>query len=113
MGRRRSLLQLGDCIAAPESSWNKFVELGSWRYAKTMPQWPHEYVVRRDCHDEGVWEWAVAFIRLHGVKERFGAATRPYLYRDGWKYWTMGAPVSETIIINREVATPSGEEASA
>lgn len=25
----------------------------------------------------------------------------PYLYIDDYKYWTMGAPVEETIIINR------------
>ncbi|MGH2990240.1 MAG: hypothetical protein ACRDMA_10325 [Solirubrobacterales bacterium] len=24
-----------------------------------------------------------------------------YLERDGWEYWTMGAPVPETTVINR------------
>ena len=32
---------------------------------------------------------------------RWGKYNFPYLIIDGWKYWTMGAPIEETIIINR------------
>ena len=30
-----------------------------------------------------------------------GKYFNPYLYIDDYKYWTMGAPVEETIIMNR------------
>jgi hypothetical protein len=39
--------------------------------------------------------------REHGVEEQWGKYNFPYLYIDDYKYWTMGAPIEETIIINR------------
>jgi hypothetical protein len=39
--------------------------------------------------------------REHGVKERWGKYNNPYLYIDDYKYWTMGAPLEETTVINR------------
>jgi hypothetical protein len=39
--------------------------------------------------------------RRFGVKEHWGKYFNPYLYIDDYKYWTMGAPVEETIIMNR------------
>jgi hypothetical protein len=83
-----------------------------WQFARTMPQWPHEYTVRawrpdleRDFCD------FVVLIRREGVVKpwpRDGATPcyhHTYLELDGWEYWTMGAPVPETTVINR--AKPS------
>lgn len=86
--------------------FKRFVGERSWRFAKTMPQWPHEYTVRRfdDPHDEQVlFEEAVAFIRMRGQRRTFEETGKSsaYLDVDGRQYWTMGAPVEETIIINR------------
>ena len=37
--------------------------------------------------------------------ERWGKYITPYLYIDDYKYWTMGAPVEETIVMNRAKVT--------
>ena len=80
----------------------EFIQSSQWRFAKTMPQWPHEYVVREWRPDqEQVFERLVGFIRTHGYDAEFGGATYRYLEVDGWKYWTMGAPPNETTVINR------------
>ena len=76
-----------------------------WTFAKTMPWCPHEYIVRGNCPlttDE--FDYFVHMQREHGVKEQWGKYYHPYLYIDNYKYWTMGAPVEETRVINRAKA---------
>ena len=76
-----------------------------WTFAKTMQFAPHEYIVREKCPlttDE--FEYFVEMQRLYGVKERWGKYNNPYLYIDDYKYWTMGAPIEETTVINRAKA---------
>jgi hypothetical protein len=77
-----------------------------WTFAKTMPFAPHEYIVKEKCPlttDE--FEYFVNMQREHGVKERWGKYNNPYLYIDDYKYWTMGAPLEETTVINRAKAS--------
>jgi hypothetical protein len=86
--------------------FKKFIVTRHWRYAKTMPQWPHEYTVRRfddPQEDQAQFEEAVAFIRANGECRKFEPTGKSSVYLDigGRQYWTMGAPVEETIIINR------------
>ena len=85
-----------------------------WQFAKTMPQWPHEYTVRAWRPDlkleffhfvvlirrDGAvkpWPWDVATPRYHHT----------YLELDACEYWTMGAPVPETTVINRVPLPPA------
>lgn len=73
-----------------------------WTFAKTMPYAPHEYIVRGKCPlttDE--FEYFVNMQREHGVREHWGNYYFPYLYIDDYKYWTMGASLEETTVINR------------
>jgi hypothetical protein len=89
---------------------NAFIGSHSWRFAKTMSDIPHAYVVREKCRSEEEFERFVMHIRTFGYREKFGSAY--YGYFD-WpdplcsttihSYWTMGAPLSETIIINRAI----------
>ena len=76
-----------------------------YKFAKTMPQNPHAYTLRKNWEDGELFEAVVQFIRDNGQKEfwGWGRARRPYMYYyfDGYKYWTMGAPLHETILINR------------
>src|SRR5947209_5125934 len=79
-----------------------------WQFAKTMPRWPHEYTVRtwRPELEAEFWSFAV-LIRSDGVVKPWPreASTPRYMHTylevDGWEYWTMGAPISETTVINR------------
>jgi hypothetical protein len=79
-----------------------------WQFAKTMPLWPHEYTVRDWRHDlDADFLDFAALIRSEGVVKawpRDSANPRyhhTYLELDGWEYWTMGAPLPETTVINR------------
>ena len=78
----------------------RFVMKETWTYAKTMPEWPHEYIVRDDV-DEELFEKLVIHIRKNGKKEMFYQKSLIYYHQDGMVYWTMGAPINETKIINR------------
>lgn len=77
-----------------------FVEQETWTYAKTMPEWPHEYLVRERV-DEELFVMMVKHIRKNGFQGRFYQKPITYFAEFGMIYWTMGAPIEETIIINR------------
>ena len=77
-----------------------FVDPQLWTFAKTMPEWPHEYIVR-DRVDEELFERLVVHIRSHGHEGRFYDSVLTYYEEAGSVYWTMGAPLAETTIVNR------------
>lgn len=77
-----------------------FVKEEKWTFAKTMPKWPHEYIVRGRV-DEVLFERLVLHIRENGCEGPFYDRTFIYYEEDGLLYWTMGAPLEETIIVNR------------
>ena len=72
-----------------------------WQFAKTMPDSPHWYTLRREWGNDLLFDWVVGYIRANGYVESY--AGRPYMKwnHNGFKYWTMGAPIPETILINR------------
>jgi len=65
-----------------------------------MPKWPHEYIVR-DRVDENLFVNLVKHIRSNGYVGKFYSKEITYYDEDGFTYWTMGAPIEETTIINR------------
>ncbi len=75
-----------------------------WIFAKNYAETaPHEYTVRQWAIDlQGEFEFLVKVIRHHGWQARFGGQTYTYLDFNNYKYWTMGAPINETTVINRE-----------
>ncbi len=78
-----------------------FVEEQNWIFAKTYADtWPHEYIVR-DKVDENLFVKLVEHIRKHGYEGKFYKKTIVYFDADGMTYWTMGAPIEDTVIINR------------
>ena len=78
----------------------QFIGRAPWRFAKTMPDRPHEYTVRGETPDDE-FQWFVLYIRERGYRARYGGRHYNYLEIDAWRYWTMGAPVEATTIINR------------
>ncbi len=78
----------------------RFVDGEKWIFAKTMPDWPHEYIVRERVDGE-LFEKLVVHIRSHGYEGRFYLRKITYYEEDGLVYWTMGAPLEETVVINR------------
>ena len=86
-----------------------------WQFAKTMPQWPHEYTVRkwREDLDTEFAAFAELIRRIGVVKPWPADAAVPryhntYLELDGWEYWTMGESIPATTVINRALLAESG-----
>lgn len=86
-------------IALP-AALREFIDSSQWTFAKTMPEWPHEYIVRERV-DRVLFEALVRHIRQHGFEGRFYQRVLTYFAEDGLLYWTMGEPIEETTIINR------------
>jgi len=95
-------------IALPDDL-RGFINSSLWTFAKTMPEWPHEYIVR-DRVDENLFERLVKHIRAYGYEGCFYRKAITYYEESGALYWTMGAPLDETTIINRCRKEDSYEE---
>jgi len=81
----------------------KSINKCTWNWAKTMRGVPHEYIVRGKCAmSESEFKAIFDAQREKGHYENWGKYHFPYLYLDGYKYWTMGSPWEETIILNRQ-----------
>jgi len=77
------------------------IKNSNWTFAKTYAEtWPHHYLVR-DMVDEELFIKLVEHIRCFGYEGPFYSKKYTYFEEDGYVYWTMGAPIGETTIINR------------
>jgi hypothetical protein len=91
------------------SDFDAFVEGHSWIFARTMPHNPHEYTLRRDTRS-ATFDSAVRYIREHGELDIYWGKPYKTLYRGDHKYWTMGAPLDVTILINRKQLARAASE---
>ena len=71
-----------------------------WIFAKTMPGNPHWYTLRKYWKDADFC-YVVSAIREHGYSEIFKGRRYMMFNMNNMKYWTMGAPLEQTILINR------------
>jgi hypothetical protein len=71
-------------------------------FAKTMPDNPHYYTLRKSWGSDEEFNEVVKLIRSEGTEELFFGKPFTYLILDGYRYWTMGAPVEKTTLINRK-----------
>lgn len=91
-------------VDAREFDPKAFVSGARWRTAKDGS---HQYTMRADAQDEDDFEAFVTFIRQVGRREPYQAAnSRRYWYTywysdDGHRYWSMGAALKATILVNR------------
>jgi hypothetical protein len=85
------------------------IESHPWRFAKTMPENPHFYTLRKQWASDSDFVMVVEAIRKYGEREMFRGWPYTVLVIDGWKYWTMGAPMPATILINRKALSPADE----
>lgn len=73
-----------------------------WKFARTLSHNPHHYTLRETWKRDDDFDKAVQAIRDHAVEEKFGKKTYQVCYLGTFKYWTMGAPIDETILINKK-----------
>ena len=72
-----------------------------FKFAKTMPETPHWYVVRSPANEA---DYVALFhaCQRDGVDEKFGGRRYRYWYPgDGFKYWTMTTDLARSQVINR------------
>lgn len=84
--------------------FRNFIARQTWTFAKTYAKVsPHEYLVKNKLseEDQKIFEEFVLFIREHGVRKRYKRSFYTHYDLDGRSYWTMGAPLEITVIINR------------
>ena len=70
----------------------EFVDETTWTFAKTMLEWPHEYIVREPVGEQ-LFVDLVDHVRTHGRSGRFYERAIVYYEEAGLVYWTMGAPI--------------------
>ena len=73
----------------------------SFRYAKTMPRFPHWYTLKTTWEKKREFNAAVVAVRKYGEARRFFKRTFTYFDHGDYTYWTMGSPVRKTLLINR------------
>lgn len=84
-----------------------FIQGHAWKFAKTMPRSPHWYIAKEKCRSAAEFEGMVLHICKFGFKEMYqGWHYTVFVWQtpdqdEPWKYWTMGYPLDQTIIINR------------
>lgn len=71
------------------SELRAFIASAPWTFAKTMPEWPHEYLVRGRV-DPRMYAALAAHIIAHGFEGRFYRKTYTYFVEDGYRYWVIG-----------------------
>lgn len=82
-----------------------FLESKIWKFAKTYSRKaPHWYTLRKQWSDDTMFDNAVQQLRDYAGIQWFWRKPYQVFEIDGWRYWTMGAPIKDTILINKTVA---------
>ena len=76
-----------------------------YRFAKTMPQWPHWYTLREDWND-AEFVSTVKLLRNYGYERQWKWKSYVSFNVNEYYYWTMGEPIDKngkpwTILINK------------
>jgi hypothetical protein len=72
-----------------------------WQFAHTLWRNPHEHYVGRKG-DRLMFERIVLYLREHGYRYKWGRSEYVQIEVDGSAYWTMGADLESTVLINRK-----------
>lgn len=72
-----------------------------YKFAKSMANIPHAYTLRTTWSNQDEFFTCVELIRKYGYEQKFYGKTYIYFDIGDYQYWTMGAPLDKTILINR------------
>jgi hypothetical protein len=78
------------------------INQNEFRFAKTMPDNPHYYAVRKNWMGNLPFDDFALLIRKYGYNEKFKGWTYRKWDFGNYSYWSMGAPLALTVIINRK-----------
>lgn len=99
----------GLASALTDAEIGEALDAHTWKYARTMPLWPHDYILRQNWKHPIPWENVVQHMRCHGKSGWFRskptAKKTPNLYWvwGGNCFWTMGCELHVTTVINRQI----------
>jgi hypothetical protein len=99
-------LQRTDTMTSEEQAFmERFIEGRRWIWAKTYATTaPHWYTLRKEPapdEGEGDLDRFVVLLREHGYDRLYYGKTFRSIVIGEHYYWTMGAPLPETILVNR------------
>lgn len=83
-----------------------YIDSMEWRFSRTMPQWPHWYVVR-DWGSVREFDFVDRLIQRFGYDDPWGNRRNRYLVIGKFKYWVdddvlnRGAPISNAEVRKR------------
>ena len=85
-----------------EEKFGGFIDLSDWVYAKSYPNHPHEYTIRRKTISEKTFREFVQTIKTSGLKEMFYKVEYKCLFIGDYKYWVQPYDtVDNAQVINR------------
>lgn len=83
-----------------------YINSMDWQFAKTMPQWPHWYVLREDGRARE-FDFVKRLIKQFGYRDPWGSRTKYSFVMGRFKYWVdddvlnRGAPLSNAEVRKR------------
>jgi hypothetical protein len=101
----------GELYAEQEARAGVFVANAPWRFARTVPEHPHEYCLRAwlSPDHQRDFDWFTDVIARHGYTGQFWGQGWTYLdLADGFKYWESKTLDKTGRIINRTRTRQSG-----
>ena len=81
----------------------RFAGQAEWRFAKSIPTWPHFYIVEENLPDQAAFRRAKAFVRTSGYGGKFFDMDVFYFDADGWTYWAspLANPPESQYMLNK------------
>ena len=80
-----------------------FVAQAEWIFAKSIPNWPHFYIVEENLPDQGAFRASKTFVRDCGYVGKFFDLDVFYFDADGWTYWAspLAKPPESQYMLNK------------
>lgn len=85
--------------------FDKFVSSAIWTFAKTMPNNPHFWTLKKDFNTE-VFINVVDYINENFQIMKFGSRDYKIHVVHGCRYWTMDEDLKKVTLINRAIHNP-------
>ena len=80
----------------------RWLEARRWIFARSRASNPHWYCLRRDADDPKMFERVVEHLQEYGSPYVWWGSTYLQYVAGQFAYWTMGASVEDTVVINRK-----------
>jgi hypothetical protein len=81
-----------------------------WKVAKTAPDNPHSYTLRRHTRDESMFEAVVRFISEKGMRYVWWGKPYSQLIAGHYVHWAMSPPEAATLINRKDLAQVRKDE---